>query len=281
VEIVCSRPCRASRASLPARPKRARRAVELVAYLALHAPSPSRATASLAGLGTAETDAAARPCSTRRERPGRRSGRTPTAWRSCGASKAGSTHRLPHQRGRRPCEVLFAAAAHRRAPRRQWRSVGGARAHRGRAALDGALGLCWWRAEGTRPGWPRSWSTGRAPWPRWRGGGNFVLARWALEQARLVDPYSEALTRSAMTLAALAEDPTAAPGVERVPAAHDELDRVATRASRPSSSSASCPEGRTRRRAESGQLAAMTMRPAARGRRHRCAVTVGRRRWAS
>ena len=36
--------------------------------------------------------------------------------------------------------------------------------------------------------------------------GLFDLARWGLEQARIVEPYSEALSRSAMQLAAAAGD---------------------------------------------------------------------------
>ncbi len=36
--------------------------------------------------------------------------------------------------------------------------------------------------------------------------GHFELARWGLEQARLVEPYSEALSRSAMEVAALEGD---------------------------------------------------------------------------
>jgi len=36
--------------------------------------------------------------------------------------------------------------------------------------------------------------------------GNFELAQWGLAQARLVDPYSEALSRAAMQVAAAAGD---------------------------------------------------------------------------
>jgi DNA-binding SARP family transcriptional activator len=37
-------------------------------------------------------------------------------------------------------------------------------------------------------------------------GGNFELARWGLERARMVEPYSEALSRAAMQLAAAEGD---------------------------------------------------------------------------
>ncbi len=54
---------------------------------------------------------------------------------------------------------------------------------------------------------PRCSSTRPVPWRRWRPPrGFFDLARWGLEQARIVEPYSEALSRSAMELAAAQGD---------------------------------------------------------------------------
>ena len=50
--------------------------------------------------------------------------------------------------------------------------------------------------------------------------GLFELARWGLERARLVEPYSEALSRTAMEVAAAEGDADRlAPRVARVPAA--------------------------------------------------------------
>jgi len=68
-------------------------------------------------------------------------------------------------------------------------------------------GYAWWRAEGHEARLAALVVDGACALAEVAAGREFVLARWALEQARLVDPYSEALTRSAMTLAALAEDP--------------------------------------------------------------------------
>ena len=106
-------------------------------------------------------------------------------------------------------------SGHRLLPRR-------ARPRRGRAAGERAVGLL--VVGGRRP---RRAHRGGARRRRLHHGcagrrqpATSSSARWGLERARLVEPYSEALSRSAMQLAAAEGDAdTAAPRMARVPAA--------------------------------------------------------------
>jgi len=162
------------------------------AYLALHAPEPSRATGFARGSSDCRDRCGAKTL-VQHGGSGRKAlGRTPTAWRSCRHRRRAVPHRLPHQRGRRPCESCFPPPPTRRA--RDGKALGRAALELIEAsALDGALGLAC-GARGRGPAGRALSDPGVRPGRGGGGGGNFVLARWALEQARLVDPYSEALT---------------------------------------------------------------------------------------
>ena len=77
----------------------------------------------------------------------------------------------------------------------------------GEPLANALSGFTWWDAEGHGARSPPRWSTPPARWPHWpSAAGCFDLAMWGLEQARLVDPYSEALSRAAMQVAAAAGD---------------------------------------------------------------------------
>jgi len=196
----------------PLDPKRARRAVELVAYLALHAPEPVTSDRLRSRvLGTAETDAAAKTLFNTAGAARKALGQDADGVAFLPAASKAGQYRID-------CRIsvdvvraksLFAAAAHQESPETAMAL--------GRAALEliegeplstVLSGYAWWRAEGHEARLAALVVDGACALAEVAAGaGNFVLARWALEQARLVDPYSEALTRSAMTLAALAEDP--------------------------------------------------------------------------
>lgn len=74
--------------------------------------------------------------------------------------------------------------------------------------LGGVLtGYGWWRAEGHERRLADAVVDGASALVRAAlTGGHVDLGRWALEKARLVEPYSETLTRAGMALAAAAGD---------------------------------------------------------------------------
>jgi DNA-binding SARP family transcriptional activator len=192
-------------------PNRARRAVELVAYLALHQPdviTSDRLRTRV--LGSSDADAASQTLFNTAY----------AARRAMGVDEygdplfpAGSRHGLYQLSPRVTVDVLRAEAL---AAEAKAQADPGAAIALYRAALalvDGeplanALsGYAWWEAEG---------HGGRiaavlvdaacAMAPLASAAGFFDLAQWGLEQARIVEPYSEALSRSAMELAAAQGD---------------------------------------------------------------------------
>jgi len=195
----------------PLEPKRARRAVELVAYLVVHHPDPvTSERLRTRVLGSADADAAAK-----------------TLFNTAGAARRALGR---DQRGE-PCLPIGTKSGHYRISdsvtadaARALALVGRARAVEDpdeamalyRAALDlvegvpldGTLsGYAWWSAEGHERRVADALVDGACELSRLaRGQGRLELARWALERARLVDPYSEALTRAAMQVAAAGGD---------------------------------------------------------------------------
>jgi DNA-binding SARP family transcriptional activator len=192
-------------------PNRARRAVELVAYLALHQPdviTSDRLRTRV--LGSSDADAAAKTLFNTAHAARRAMGAGGDgAPLFPGATRNGLYHLSPE------VTVDVQRAATLAAEAKTHDDVQLAMAHY-RAALDlvegeplaNALsGYSWWEAEGHGARIATvlvdaacSLATLAA------GAGLYDLARWGLERARLVEPYSEALSRSAMELAAAEGD---------------------------------------------------------------------------
>jgi len=194
---------------LPA--KRARRTTELVAYLALHQPDPVTSDRLRTRvLGSADADAAAKTLFNTAGAGRRAMGRD-----SSGdlflppASKTGHYRVSPLVTVdvTRASSLVVAAEASDD-PEQSMALL--------RAALDlvegeplaGILsGYAWWSAEGHERRVAATLVDGACRLARLAAGSGYLdLARWGLEQARLVEPYSEALTRVAMQVAAEAGD---------------------------------------------------------------------------
>jgi len=192
-------------------PKRARRAVELVAYLALHHPDPVTSDRLRTRvLGSSEADAAAKTLFNV----------AAAARRAMGTDPEGSPYLPPasrtgHYRVSAGVTVDVARAASLVAAARRVEEPDRALALL-RAALDlvegeplatALSGYAWWQAEGHagRIGAllvDAACELCQLAIDR----GHLELAGWALERARLVEPYSEALTRAAMRWAAARGD---------------------------------------------------------------------------
>ena len=193
-------------------PNRARRAVELVAYLALHQPdviTSDRLRTRV--LGSSDADAASKTLFN-------------TAYAARRAMGVDERRRAPLscRHPQRPVPGL-AAGDRRRAPRRSpWPRRARHRTEPDlaiayfRAALDlvegeplaNALsGYSWWEAEGHGGRIAAVLVDAACTLAALASdAGRFDLARWGLERARLVEPYSEALSRAAMELAAAEGD---------------------------------------------------------------------------
>ena len=192
-------------------PNRARRAVELVAYLALHQPdviTSDRLRTRV--LGSSDADAASKTLFNTAYAARRAMGADPAGSPLFpGATRNGLYQLSSHVTVdvQRATTLAAEAKTHDDAQL--------AMAHY-RAALDlvegeplaNALsGYSWWEAEGHGARIAAvlvdaaCCLAGLAT-----EAGLFDLARWGLEQARLVEPYSEALSRAAMELAAAAGD---------------------------------------------------------------------------
>ncbi len=191
--------------------KRARRAVELIAYLAVHAPGPvtgDRLRTRV--LGSSEADAAAKTLfntvgAARRALgaasdgvpllpPASRSGHyhlsplvTVDALRACALVRTGLASHDPVTSVDRLREALELVKGE---------------------PLGGVLtGYAWWQAEGHERHVADAVVDGACALVRAAlGSSDLDLARWALAQARKVEPYSESLTRAAMRVAAAGGD---------------------------------------------------------------------------
>ncbi len=195
----------------PIDPKRARRSVELIAYLTIHRPdlvTSDRLRTRV--LGTADADAAAKTLFNT----------ATAARRAMGVNGNGDPFLPPGSKsGYYTVSPEVTVDANR-----AWTLVQAARNAADtdesialyRAALEliegepfsGVLsGYAWWQAEGHEArvtGVLVDAACALAPLAM--AGGMVDLARWALSQARLVDHYSEALSRAAMQVAAAAGD---------------------------------------------------------------------------
>jgi hypothetical protein len=197
------------RAALP--PNRARRAVELVAYLAVHAGdevTSDRLRTRV--LGSAAADAAAKTLFNI----------ATAARRAMGADAAGTPLFPPGSRsGHYRVTAGVTTDVHRAASL----AFEGSRAESPGAAmalLRGALdlvegepmanalsGYSWWDSEGHGARIAAVLVNAANDLAALAvEAGLFDLAQWGLDQARLVDPYSEALSRAAMQVAAAAGD---------------------------------------------------------------------------
>jgi DNA-binding SARP family transcriptional activator len=192
-------------------PNRARRAVELVAYLAMHQPdviTSDRLRTRV--LGSSDADAAAKTLFNTAY----------AARRAMGVDgqgeplfPAGSRHGLYQLSPRVTVDVLraVALAAEAKAQSDPDAAIALYRAAlglvEGEPLANALSGYAWWEAEG---------HGGRiaavlvdaacAMASLASDAGLLDLARWGVEQARIVEPYSEALSRSAMQLAAAQGD---------------------------------------------------------------------------
>jgi len=192
-------------------PNRARRAVELVAYLALHQPdviTSDRLRTRV--LGSSDADAASKTLFNTAY----------AARRAMGVDQdghplfpAGSRHGLYRLSPRVTVDVQRAVvlAAEAKAQTDPAAAIAYSRAAlslvEGEPLANALSGYAWWEAEGHGGRIAAvlvDTACGMAALAC--DAGLFDLARWGLEQARIVDPYSEALSRSAMQVAATEGD---------------------------------------------------------------------------
>jgi DNA-binding SARP family transcriptional activator len=194
---------------LPA--KRARRATELVAYLALHRPDPVTSDRLRTRvLGSADADAAAKTLFNTVGAGRRAMGRDEQGEPLLPPATKSGHYRVSPAVTVDVIRVadLVTAAGDAADPDEEMALL--------RAALDlvegeplaGTLtGYAWWSAEGHERRVAATLVDAACRLARLAvRHGHLELARWGLEQARLVEPYSEALSRAAMELAAESGD---------------------------------------------------------------------------
>jgi DNA-binding SARP family transcriptional activator len=191
-------------------PKRARRVVELVAYLALHFPdvvTGDRLRTRV--LGTAETDAAAKTLFNTVGAVRRALGSSPSGDPYLPlATKSGHYRISGSVTVDAARAVALVAAADDSEPRRAMALLREALSLVEGEPLVGALsGYSWWIAEGHERRTATALVDAACRLARLAGhAGHLDLARWAVDRARLVEPYSESLSRAAMEVAAEAGD---------------------------------------------------------------------------
>jgi DNA-binding SARP family transcriptional activator len=192
-------------------PNRARRAVELVAYLALHQPdviTSDRLRTRV--LGSSDADAASKTLFNTAY----------AARRAMGVDEdghplfpAGTRHGLYQLSPRVTVDVqrAVALALEAKAQTDPDAAIAYSRAAlslvEGEPLANALSGYAWWEAEGHGARIAAvlvDAACGMAALAS--DAGLFDLARWGLEQARIVEPYSEALSRSAMLVAAAEGD---------------------------------------------------------------------------
>lgn len=197
-------------AELP--PKLARRATELAAYLALHYPDPVTSDRLRTRvLGSADADAAAKTLFNIVGAGRRAMGRDASGELFLPpATKSGHYRMSPLVTvDAARVAALVAAADAALDPRESMALLRAAVGLVESEPLAGALtGYGWWCAEGHERRIAATLVDGACRLARLAArSGHLDLARWGLEQARLVEPYSEALSRVAMQVAAEAGDP--------------------------------------------------------------------------
>ena len=193
--------------SEPLPPNRARRAVELVAYLALHSPdvvTSDRLRTRV--LGSTDADAASKTLFNVAHAARKALGTDaeghplfPTGSRA-GIYQLSPEVTVDVQRAiafvatAKTCDDRDLAIAHYRAA---------LTLVEGEPMANALSGYAWWETEGHGGRIAAVLVTAACSMAALaREAGLFELARWGLEQARLVEPYSEALSRSAMEVAA-------------------------------------------------------------------------------
>ena len=196
-------------ADLP--PKRARRAVEVVAYLAMHAPEPvTGERLRMRGLCSTDADAAAKTLFNT----------VGAARRALGAGLDGTPLLPPASRSGHyrlasavTVDALRATALLREglgaadAAERVTRLQEGLQLVKAEPLAGVLAGYAWWRTEGHERRVADAVVDGACALVRAAlGTGDVDMARWALAQARKVEPYSEALSRAAMRVAAESGD---------------------------------------------------------------------------
>lgn len=192
-------------------PNRARRAVELVAYLALHQPdviTSDRLRTRV--LGSSDADAASKTLFNTAY----------AARRAMGVDEegaplfpAGTRHGLYQLSPKVTVDVQRAVtlASEAKAQTDPAAAIAHYRAAlslvEGEPLANALAGYAWWEAEGHGGRVAAVLVDAACVMAALASeGGFFELARWGLEQARIVEPYSEALSRSAMQLAAAEGD---------------------------------------------------------------------------
>ena len=191
--------------------KRARRATEIVAYLALHGPHPvtgDRLRTRV--LGTADADAASKTLFNTVAAARRALGAGPDGLPLVPPATRSGHYRLSPAVtvDARRCVALVDAGLAASAPSERTALLQAALAEVDGEPLSGVLtGYGWWRAEGHERRVADAVVDGASALVRAAVATRQVdLGRWALDKARLVEPYSEVLTRAAMALAAVAGD---------------------------------------------------------------------------
>ena len=228
-------------------PKRARRAVELVAYLALHHPEPVTSDRLRTRvLGSADADAAAKTLFNT----------AGVARRAMGSDVAGAPLFPPATKGSHyrisalvSTDVGRVAGASRRGrrhgrcrPRRSPACGPRSSLVEGEPLARTLSGYSWWQAEGHEQRVAATLVDAACRLvPLATAAGHFDLATWAVAQARLVEPYSEALSRAAMQVAADLGDPDRLRREwQECLRRADELDPGSVPSRRPSGATPSC-----------------------------------------
>jgi len=195
----------------PIDPKRARRATELVAYLALH--QPDQVTSERLRnrvLGSADTDAAAKTLFNTVGAARRAMGLDPAGTPLLPTASRSGHYRVSAQVTSDVDRVTRLVRASAAASDRQ---VAMACARAALSLVEGEplggllAGYSWWRTEGHEARVANVLVEAAVRLARLASeDGRGPLAHWAVEQARLVDPYSETLVRAAMEAAAVLGD---------------------------------------------------------------------------
>jgi hypothetical protein len=192
-------------------PKRARRAIEVVAYLGLHRPDPVTSDRLRTRvLGTRESDAAAKTLFNTVGAARRALGLDATGNPLLPPASKSGHYRLSDGVGIDVVRSISLCGAADKADDEETAMA----LYRGALALvegepfSGTLsGYSWWRAEGYEARLTVVLVEAACRLSELAvGAGLSELARWALERGRMIDPYSELLSRSALTLAASSGD---------------------------------------------------------------------------
>jgi len=192
-------------------PKRARRAIEVVAYLGLHRPDPVTSDRLRTRvLGTRESDAAAKTLFNTVGAARRALGLDASGNQLLPPASKSGHYRLSDGVGVDVVRSISLCVAANEADDDETAMA----LYRAALALvegepfSGTLsGYSWWRAEGYEARLTVVLVEAACRLSELAiGAGLSELARWALERGRMIDPYSELLSRSALTLAASSGD---------------------------------------------------------------------------